>query len=138
MDHINIWINCWCCHSSSSFLLFHHLLLRGWGTWMDGWRDGWMERTITQGFYISRCYDLYQSSINLFLISGYTLKTKYRCLTILHYFLLTFGNWKPWTTCELDFRIFLSLIQNLKPMKSLLLSENIKEPELKLLWFLKF
>ncbi len=32
-------------------LLFHHLLLPGWGTWMDGWRDGWrdgwMERTTT-------------------------------------------------------------------------------------------
>jgi hypothetical protein len=21
----------------------------------DGWWDGWMERTITQGYYISRC-----------------------------------------------------------------------------------
>jgi hypothetical protein len=34
-------------------LLFHHLLLPGWGTWMDGgqdgWRDGWMERTTTTG-----------------------------------------------------------------------------------------
>ncbi len=34
-------------------LLFHHLLLSGWGTWMDGgqdgWRDGWMERTTTTG-----------------------------------------------------------------------------------------
>jgi hypothetical protein len=30
-------------------LLFHHLLLPGWRTWMDGWQDGWrdewMERT---------------------------------------------------------------------------------------------
>ncbi len=30
-------------------LLFHHLLLRGWGTWMDGWRDEWMKRTTTTG-----------------------------------------------------------------------------------------
>ncbi len=35
-------------------LPFHHLLLPGWGTWMDGWGDGWMERTTTQGYYISR------------------------------------------------------------------------------------
>ncbi len=42
-------------------LLFRHLLLPGWGTWMDGWRDGWMERTTTtiatgqnQGYYIRR------------------------------------------------------------------------------------
>jgi hypothetical protein len=28
-------------------LFFHHLLLPGWGTWMDGWRDEWMERTTT-------------------------------------------------------------------------------------------
>jgi len=31
------------------FLLFHYLLLSGWRTWMDGWRDGWMERTTTTG-----------------------------------------------------------------------------------------
>jgi hypothetical protein len=24
-------------------LLFHHLLLPGWRTWMDGWQDGWMD-----------------------------------------------------------------------------------------------
>jgi len=39
-------------------LPFHHLLLPGWRTWMDVWRDGWMERTTTtrqnQGYYISR------------------------------------------------------------------------------------
>jgi len=35
-------------------LSFHHLLLPGWGTWMDGWWDEWMERTTTQGYYISR------------------------------------------------------------------------------------
>jgi hypothetical protein len=26
-------------------LLFFHHLLPGWGTWMAGWRGGWMERT---------------------------------------------------------------------------------------------
>ncbi len=34
-------------------LLFHHLLLPGWGTWMDewwdGWRDEWMETTTIIG-----------------------------------------------------------------------------------------
>jgi hypothetical protein len=35
-------------------LPFHHLLLPGWGTWMDGWWDKWMKRTTTQGYYISR------------------------------------------------------------------------------------
>ncbi len=39
-------------------LLFHHLFLSGWGTWMDGWQDRWMERTTTQGYYISRLRDL--------------------------------------------------------------------------------
>jgi hypothetical protein len=34
-------------------LPFHHLL-PGWGTWMDGWWDGWMERTTTQGYYTSK------------------------------------------------------------------------------------
>jgi len=29
-------------------LLFHHLLLSGWGTWMDGWRNEWMERMTGQ------------------------------------------------------------------------------------------
>ncbi len=46
-------------------LLFHHLLLPGWGTWMDGWRDGGMERTTTQGYYISRHESLYAILPNL-------------------------------------------------------------------------
>jgi hypothetical protein len=51
---MNIWINYCSRHSSSSFLLlFHHLLLWGWGTWMDGWWNGWryewMKKTTTTG-----------------------------------------------------------------------------------------
>jgi hypothetical protein len=57
---------------------------------MDDGSDGVREAS----FFIPTSFtiynNLYQSSINLFVISGYTLKTKYRCLTI-------FANHYGWT-----------------------------------------